>query len=118
MPLLLLPDRWTPDSIKPGHTINKAQYLFSTIKPDKENEWRNQFGGAEAEQQRAEKAAKAAKKKADKIRKQQKKDGVAKTNGLESVEAVERGGVQTLDHIQDPVKEVTESVHQATLQSS
>ena len=33
-PILFIPDRWTADDIKPGHTIGKAEYLFSTI-PEK-----------------------------------------------------------------------------------
>lgn len=116
--LLIIPDKWTPDSIKPGHKINKAQYLFTQIKPEKEQEWRERFGGAEAEKAKAEKAAKAAKKKADKLRKQEKKSASKAEGGLQSVEAVEKDGAQKLDSATDGLTEVTEGVHQATLQTS
>lgn len=46
---LPIPDHWNADSIKPGHEIGKAAYLFSNIKPEKEQEWRGMFGGQDAE---------------------------------------------------------------------
>ncbi|KAJ3544454.1 hypothetical protein NM208_g3040 [Fusarium decemcellulare] len=44
----LIPDRWDADAIKPGHGIGKAEHLFSRIKPEKAQEWRNLFGSEEA----------------------------------------------------------------------
>lgn len=35
---------WSADSIKPGHEIGKAEYLFSRIDPKKAEEWRKRFG--------------------------------------------------------------------------
>ena len=45
-PLPIL-DRWEADSIKPGHEIGNAVYLFSPIKPEKGQEWREMFGNDE-----------------------------------------------------------------------
>ncbi|CAI6334415.1 unnamed protein product [Periconia digitata] len=42
-----IPDRWSADSIQPGHEIGKAEYLFSRIKPEKAEEWRKAFGSDE-----------------------------------------------------------------------
>jgi methionyl-tRNA synthetase len=54
---LLVPDSWNADSIKPGHKIGKAEYLFSRIKPEKAQEWRQIFGGGETNKIKEEKAA-------------------------------------------------------------
>ncbi|KAK5014112.1 hypothetical protein LTR60_003526, partial [Cryomyces antarcticus] len=131
--LLIIPDEWQATSIAPGHTIGKAAYLFSQIKPEKENEWREKFGGAEAQKQRDEKAAKAAAKKADKERKKAQKDAKAKeakakeqeqdgdanpaTQG-KSVEAVEKDGAQALHDPKTAIEEVTQGAKQVTLQTS
>lgn len=61
---ILIPDTWTADSIKPGHEIGKAAYLFGNIKPEKGLEWRESFGGDEVKKAKEEAAAKKAKKKA------------------------------------------------------
>lgn len=61
---ILIPDTWTADSIKTGHEIGKAAYLFSNIKPEKGAEWRDSFGGDEVKKAKEEAAAKKAKKKA------------------------------------------------------
>jgi len=121
---LIIPDKWMPDSIKPNHEIGKAAYLFTNIKPEKEKEWRERFGGQEAEKARMEKAEKAAKKKADKLRRQERKAGGeegGKENGAKekpSVEAVEKDGAQKLTAGVDAVKQVTEGMEQAALQTS
>lgn len=60
---LVIPDEWEARSLPVGHKIGKAAYLFSQIKPEREQEWREQFGGAEARKAKEEKAAKAAAKK-------------------------------------------------------
>ncbi|KAL9098361.1 MAG: hypothetical protein Q9163_005968 [Psora crenata] len=64
-PLMLIPDRWSADNLKPGHVIGKAKHLFSVIDSKKEDEWREMYGGTQAERaKKAEDAAKAALKKA------------------------------------------------------
>ncbi|GAB7348164.1 hypothetical protein MBLNU459_g6176t1 [Dothideomycetes sp. NU459] len=118
--LLIIPDDWQGNSIAPNHKIDKAQYLFSQIKPEKEKEWREMFGGVEAQKAKAEKEAKAAAKKAEKARKAAKK--AATKNGAEgaegkSVEAVEKDGAQKPE-AKDAIEEVTEGVKQAALQTS
>ena len=120
--LLIIPDDWRGDSIKPGHKIGKAAYLFSQIKPDKEKEWREMFGGEEAKKAKAEKEAKAAAKKAEKERKKAKKaagGGNEKGDAAgKSVEAVEKDGVQSKPEAGTAVEEVTEGTAQVTLQTS
>ncbi|KAB8621934.1 hypothetical protein FH972_026043 [Carpinus fangiana] len=115
--MLIIPDKWEAASVPAGHKINPAEYLFSQIKPEKEQEWREMFGGEEARKQREEKAAKAAAKKAEKNRKKEKKAAAAKVEG-ESVESVEKDGAQKLDEAPRGVEEVTKGVHQASLQPS
>lgn len=53
---VLVPDVWNADSIEPGHQIGKAEYLFSRIKPEKAEEWRQLFGGDEVNKMKDEKA--------------------------------------------------------------
>ena len=120
--LLIIPDEWTADSIKPGHTIGKASYLFTQIKPEKEQEWRELFGGEEAKKAKEEEAKKKAVKKAQKIAQKEKKSA-KKDEAIEgvekpSVENVEKGGAQKLDQPPGDVEDVTNGVHQATLQTS
>jgi len=76
---LPIPDKWEASSIPVGHLIGKPAYLFSQIKPEKEQEWREQFGGEEARKAKEEKAAKAAAKKAEKERKKAEKATKAET---------------------------------------
>jgi methionyl-tRNA synthetase len=122
---LVIPDKWTPNYITPGHKIGKAAYLFTQIKAEREAEWRDRFGGEEAEKARQEKAAKAAKKKADKLRKEQKKKAekegaaaVGKDESKHSVEAAEKDGAQDPTLAKAGIDEVTTGVHQASLQTS
>lgn len=61
---ILIPDTWSGDSIKPGHEIGKAAYLFSNIKPEKGEEWRVMFGSDEVKKAKEEAAEKKKKKKA------------------------------------------------------
>lgn len=63
-PFLVIPDEWKGDDIKPGHQIGKAKYLFTLIDPKKEDEWRDMYGGTQAE--RLKKEEEAAKKAAAK----------------------------------------------------
>ncbi|KAI9681342.1 MAG: hypothetical protein M1817_002625 [Caeruleum heppii] len=62
-PLPIL-DSWTSDSIKPGHEIGTAEYLFTPIKPEKGQQWREMFGSEEAKKVKAEEVTKKAAKKA------------------------------------------------------
>ena len=61
---LPIPDYWSADSIKSGHEIGKAAYLFSHIEVGKGREWRDMFGNEEAkkvgEEEQARKTKKAA----------------------------------------------------------
>ncbi|KAJ5248693.1 Methionine--tRNA ligase cytoplasmic [Penicillium chermesinum] len=68
-PVLLIP------TLEGGHKIGKAAYLFSRIDPKKADEWRETFGGSQADRAKkaAEDAAIAAKKAADKAKKKAKK---------------------------------------------
>ncbi|KAL1612460.1 putative methionine--tRNA ligase, cytoplasmic protein rar1 [Paraconiothyrium brasiliense] len=112
---LTIPDEWEARSLPVGHKIGKAAYLFSQIKPEREQEWREQFGGEEARKAKEEKAAKAAAKKAEKERKKAKK-AAAKVG--EGVEASEKGGKGEIPAEKTAVEEVAEGVKQTSLQSS
>jgi len=120
-PLLLIPDpnTWTASSIEPGHKIGKAAYLFSNIKPEKETEWRELFGGDEARKAKEEKARKAAAKKAEKERKKAKK-AAGKEDVGKGVESAEKGAVEGVGGgaEKEAVESVAEGVKQVTLQSS
>ncbi|KAI0879028.1 methionyl-tRNA synthetase [Hypoxylon argillaceum] len=61
---LPIPDRWSADSIKPGHKIGTAEHLFRPIKPERAQEWRKAFGADEAKKAKEEEATLKAKKKA------------------------------------------------------
>ncbi|KAF9738694.1 putative methionine--tRNA ligase, cytoplasmic protein rar1 [Paraphaeosphaeria minitans] len=112
---LTIPDEWEARSLPVGHKIGKAAYLFSQIKPEREQEWREQFGGVEARKAKEEKAAKAAAKKAEKERKKAKK---AASKVGEGVEATEKGGKVEIPAEKTAVEEVAEGVKQTSLQSS
>ncbi|EMC97130.1 hypothetical protein BAUCODRAFT_439176 [Baudoinia panamericana UAMH 10762] len=118
--LLIIPDDWKADSISGGHTIGKAAHLFKNIKPEKEQEWRELFGGQELQKQKQAEAAKKAAKKAEKDRKKAAKaDGKkAADEGKGSVESVEKDGVQSDPKAGDALEEVTEGTKQVTLQTS
>ena len=135
-PFLLIPEHWTGDYIKPGHQIGKAQYLFSMIDPKKEDEWRDLYGGTQAERLKKEEEAakKAAAKAALKAKKAEKKSKKAeapngepttatKGENLENpsgrgVEATATKGAEPADVGKDPVDAVTDGVQQVTLPSS
>lgn len=112
---LTIPDEWEARSLPVGHKIGKAAYLFSQIKPEREQEWREQFGGEEAQKAKEEKAAKAAAKKAEKERKKAKK---AAGKVGEGVEATEKGGKGEIPAEKTAIEEVAEGVKQTSLQSS
>ena len=69
--LASIPDKWDPETLKPGHKIGKAAYLFTRIDDKKVQEWKAAFGGS-AETRAAEAAAKK-KKQEEKDRKKAKK---------------------------------------------
>ncbi|KAK2798330.1 hypothetical protein FQN51_007730 [Onygenales sp. PD_10] len=68
-------DGWKPTLIEPGHRIGKAKYLFSNIDMKKADEWRELFGGSQAERlkKKEEEERVLAKKAASKAKKKEKK---------------------------------------------
>ena len=123
MPFTLIPsledikDGWKPEAIKPGHKIGKAKYLFSRIDPKKADEWRNLFGGSQADRQKKEEEtakaeAKKAANKASRAKKKEKKStgkGGHDGNGVEStVESTAKEGAdKAVDKVADGVSQVT-----------
>lgn len=85
--LLQIPDVFNPSSIKPGHKIGNAAYLFVNTKIEKAEEWRIQFGGAAAQKAREDAAALAASKKKKKGSKE--KEGKVKAPELTPEEVEE-----------------------------
>ncbi|OAQ83569.1 hypothetical protein PCL_05345 [Purpureocillium lilacinum] len=67
----LIPDTWAPETLKGGHKIGKAAYLFTRIDDKKVAEWKQAYGGS-AESRAAEEAAKK-KKQEEKEKKKAKK---------------------------------------------
>ena len=128
MPFLIIPDHWTADDIKPGHGIGKAKYLFSQIDPKKEDEWREMFGGTQAERaKREQEAAKKAAKKADAAAKKASKkaaakskeaDGEPRDGSKQSVESTATSGAKPAEVGKEPVDAVTDGVQQVTLPTS
>ena len=128
VPFLFIPDHWTADNIQPGHRIGKAKYLFSQIDAKKEDEWREMFGGTQAERaKRDEEAAKKAAKKAAAAAKKAAKRAAGKTheaNGeptaasTHSVESTATSGAKSMDVGKEPVDAVTDGVQQVTLPTS
>jgi len=70
---ILIPDEFKVGVVPVGQKIGQAERLFEPIKPEKEEEWRDAYGGEELRKMKAEKAAKAEKKRLDKLRKKEKK---------------------------------------------
>ncbi|KAK4188328.1 methionyl-tRNA synthetase [Podospora australis] len=62
-------EQWTADSIKPGHQIGLSQHLFSRIKPEKAEEWRQKYGGQQPNKLKEEEVALKAKKMSSKLKK-------------------------------------------------
>ena len=115
-PFLVIPDKWAANDIKPGHKIGKAKYLFTQIPPSKEQEWRDQFGGTQAERLKKEEEAakKAAKKAADKAKKAAKKAGAKP----EEARPVEGQGSRPTDAGTEAVDQVVDGVQQVVLPTS
>ncbi|KAK4496196.1 hypothetical protein PRZ48_012176 [Zasmidium cellare] len=113
--MLIIPDDWKAASIPAGHKIGKAAHLFKMIKPEKEQEWKEMFGGDELKKAKEEEAKKKAAKKAEKERKKAKKAAEKAGKGVESAE---KDGAEANPKAGDAVEEVTEGVRQAALQTS
>ena len=113
--LLIIPDEYAFESIPSEHKIGKAQHLFKNIKPEKEQEWRELFGGQALQKQKDAEAVKKAAKKAEKDRKKAKRAAERNPTG---VEAVEGDGPQTNPDADDALQEVTEGTRQVMLQTS
>lgn len=114
-------DGWKPVALEPGHKVSKAKYLFSRIDSKKADEWREKFGGSQADRQKKEEeAAKAAAKKAaNKAKKKGKKE--PKPEG--GVEASAKGGAEattatTEGKDDEAVEKVTDGVSQVTIPTS
>lgn len=112
---------WKPITLKPGHKIGKAAYLFSRIDENRAEEWRAMFGGTQAERLKKEQdaAALAAKKTANKAKKKDKKGGKKGEDGGGGggVEATAKGGAEELRSAQ-VVEKVADGIAQVTIPSS
>lgn len=144
-PFLLIPseddikDGWKPTYLSAGHKIGKAAYLFSKIDDKKADEWRDMFGGNQAdrkkkEEEEAKKAAeKARKKQADKERKAARKaaeaaNAAAGATGVEasakgdevkeSEKKIEAGGKPELKGEDGAVDSVVDGLKQVTIPTS
>ena len=118
-PFLAIPDNWTGNEIEPGHKINKAQYLFSVIDPKKADEWKEMYGGTQAERKKKEDEAalKLASKAREKARKEERKKQKAmakgdpmpanapipRTNEQQSVETTAINGARPVEKGQEQV---------------
>lgn len=126
-PFLHIPDHWTGDYIKPGHQIGKAKYLFTQIDPKKEDEWREMYGGTQAERlkkeeetakKQAQKQAIKAKKAAAKAQTQPQAPPAQNSTSDQTVEETAIGGAKPTEVGKDPVDAVTDGMQQVTLPSS
>ncbi|KAI9928524.1 hypothetical protein ASPWEDRAFT_180128 [Aspergillus wentii DTO 134E9] len=113
-------DGWKPIALKAGHKVGKAKYLFSRIDSKKADEWRDMFGGSQAERQKKEEeAAKiAAKKAANKAKKKDKK-----TKQPTGVEASAKGGAEattttTEGKNDEAIEKIADGVSQVTIPTS
>lgn len=120
---------WLPTYIKPGHKIGQAEYLFTRIDEKKADEWREHFGGnqADREKKRKEEAEIAAKKLAQKEKTKAKKAAQkAAAAAGQGVEKNAKGGSKGKDAVNQvtgvgedaAVEKMTDAVAQVTLPSS
>ncbi|KAM0803266.1 tRNA synthetases class I (M)-domain-containing protein [Usnea florida] len=118
-PFLVIPDHWTANDINPGHHIGKAEYLFTLIDPNKEDEWRDMYGGTQAERLKKEEetAKKAAAKAAVKAKKAERK-AKKPENTQQNIEETATKGAEATGVGKEPVDAVTDGVQQVTLPSS
>ena len=124
-PFLFIPDFWMANDLKPGHLIGKAKYLFTLIDPKKEDEWRDMYGGTQAERVKKEEesAKKAAAKAAVKAKKAERKAKKPEQQGeredaQQSVEETATGGADATGVGKEPVDAITDGVQQVLLPSS
>jgi methionyl-tRNA synthetase len=113
---------WKPTYIKPGHKIGKAEYLFTKIEEKKADEWREHFGGNQAERaKKAEEEAKKAAKKAAEKEKAKAKKAAKKQAAGGGVEASAKGGEDKTLANGEPggaVDKVVDGVAQVTIPTS
>lgn len=127
-PFLPIPDHWTGDDINPHHQVGKAKYLFTQIDPKKEDEWREMYGGTQAERLKKEEetAKKAATKAAAKAKKAEQKSKKSESHQApaeatptqQNIEATATKGAEPTDVGRKPVDSVTSGVQQVTLPPS
>ena len=120
---------WRPAYISSGHKLGQAEYLFAKIDEKKADEWREYFGGNQAERvkKQKEEADLAAKKAAQKEKARAKK-AEKKTKGKDGdgggVEKSAKGGEdidvanKEIREANGDVKEVVDGVAQVTLPTS
>lgn len=118
---------WLPKYIKPGHKIGKAAYLFTRIDEKKADEWRDLYGGnqADREKKRKEEAELAAKKAAQKEKakaKKKEKKGAAATGVEGNAKGGEEGKALANDTTEvgedAAVRNVSDGVAQVTIPTS
>jgi methionyl-tRNA synthetase len=80
-----IPDQYTFNTIKPSHKLGQSALLFTQIKTEKEQEWRDAYGGEAARKAKEDAAAAAAAKK-EKMKKGKKKEGSATTTAAKEPE--------------------------------
>lgn len=124
-PFLYIPDRWMANDLRPGHHIGKAMYLFAQIDPKKEDEWRDMYGGTQAErlkkdEETAKKAAAKAAVKAKKAERKAKKpeQQVEKEQAQQTVEETATKGAKAIEVGKEAVDGIRDGVQQVTLPSS
>ena len=113
------------NDLKPGHQIGQAKYLFTQIDPKKEEEWRDMYGGTQAERLKKEEetAKKAAAKAALKAKKAERKvkrpqNQAEEEYGQHSVEESATDGAKATGIGKEPVDAITDGVQQVMLPSS
>lgn len=113
------------NDLKPGHLIGKAKYLFTLIDPKKEDEWRDMYGGTQAERVKKEEEStkKATAKAAVKAKKAERKakkleHQVEREDVQHSVEETATSGAGATRVGKEPVDAITDGVQQVLLPSS
>ena len=85
--LKFIPETFDPEVLKPGHKLNKAEYLFTRIDDKKIAEWKDRYGGTQASRKAEEDAKEALKKK-----KQEEKDRKKAKKAAQKASEAEGGG--------------------------
>ena len=107
-----VPDVFAFATLAPGHRIGEAKLLFTAIKAEKVEEWREAFGGEEQRRLKAEAARKAAEKKAARDKDKERKKA-KKAAGKVSAEGAEK------QQEADPaIEAVTEALQNADVRMS